>query len=62
MAKYNVILADPPWKYTNDMVSGHRSTDHYQTAEPRSSIGSRFQMRTRRMMEIMYERNCLFRI
>ena len=32
------------------------------TAEPRSSTGSRFQMRTRRMMEVMHERNCLFRI
>lgn len=26
---YNVILADPPWKYANDMHTGHRSTDHY---------------------------------
>lgn len=33
MTKYNVILADPPWKYTNDMVSGHRSTDHYPSME-----------------------------
>lgn len=33
MTKYNVILADPPWKYTNDMVYGHRSTDHYPSME-----------------------------
>lgn len=27
--KYNVILADPPWTYSHDMPTGHRSTDHY---------------------------------
>ena len=27
--KYNVILADPPWEYKTDMVSGHKSLDHY---------------------------------
>lgn len=27
--KYNVILADPPWEYKQDMHTGHRSTDHY---------------------------------
>lgn len=27
--KYQVILADPPWWYSGDMVTGARSTDHY---------------------------------
>lgn len=31
--KYNVILADPPWKYTRDMHDGSRSTDHYPSME-----------------------------
>lgn len=31
--KYNVILADPPWKYDHDMPTGHRSTDHYPSME-----------------------------
>lgn len=25
MKKYNVILADPPWKYRTDMVTGYWS-------------------------------------
>lgn len=29
--KYNVILADPPWKYRTDMVTGHKSLDHYSS-------------------------------
>lgn len=33
MTKYNVILADPPWKYARDMHDGSRSTDHYPSME-----------------------------
>lgn len=30
---YNLILADPPWKYGRDMHDGSRSTDHYPSME-----------------------------
>lgn len=33
MKKYNVILADPPWKYKSDLHDGSSSLDHYPSME-----------------------------